>query len=432
MTHEFRQDLDEVTHGEFLSPTPKNDKEYHGYPETTRSGTRPSNTYKAFLCVGSTLSDGAVYSAMSTRKTKNTVVSEPPVKTKPGKNHRRKALHQLPLPLLLVGIDVAKDHLDIAYSVDDRKATRIANNKTEIKKWLKGLPTGVALILENTGEYHDLLVHQAFEAGCLIFLVNPTQVFNYRRAAGTRAKTDLIDSYLLVEFGQDQWSHLRPYVPVSQAHLVLTKLSRQRSKITACRSALKKSIRLPQDIGLGPDVLKAHKVLQDAIEEAFKKILAILEAQIMAVIKADQKLHKSFKHLLSIPGFGINVSATSLAALGRGTFSDSNAFVGYTGLDPVACDSGRKVGDRHLSKKGDPHLRQMYYLAASAATTAIKMDEQWKKLYDKYLERWAPTQALCILARRMAVIAWCLVTRGEDYDSRRLLRGLSDPEPISA
>ncbi len=112
------------------------------------------------------------------------------------------------------------------------------------------------------------------------------------------------------------------------------------------------------------------------------------------------------------------LTATALVhALDRGEFKSSDSFVAYCGLDPRANDSGQKKGRRKLSKQGDILLRRLLYTAAmSASRLAV-----WKPLYERYKARGlSQVQVLCILARKMARLAWALVRQRTTFDPNRL------------
>jgi len=55
---------------------------------------------------------------------------------------------------------------------------------------------------EATGGYERPLVRAAFQAGIPISILNPRQVRDFARAAGTLAKTDAIDAAVLTHFGE--------------------------------------------------------------------------------------------------------------------------------------------------------------------------------------------------------------------------------------
>lgn len=78
-------------------------------------------------------------------------------------------------------------------------------------------------------------------------------------------------------------------------------------------------------------------------------------------------------------------------------------------------DSGQARGRRKLTKQGDPELRRLLYLAAMTA----RRSPAWAGFYPRYLDRGLKsTQALTILARKLARIAFAILKNGTDYVPR--------------
>lgn len=84
-----------------------------------------------------------------------------------------------------------------------------------------------------------------------------------------------------------------------------------------------------------------------------------------------------------------------------------------TGLDPRPCDSGKKRGTRHLSKRGPGELRRLLFNAAmSAAKTKV-----WKPFYERERAKGlASTAALICIARRLVRVAFALFRKNIHFD----------------
>ena len=95
----------------------------------------------------------------------------------------------------------------------------------------------------------------------------------------------------------------------------------------------------------------------------------------------------------------------------------ADAFVAFIGLDPRPDDSGKKTGRRRLSKRGDPELRRLLYVAAMSASRT----RAWKPLYQRALARGlSRIEALVTLARHIARTAWSIYTHKTNFDPVRL------------
>lgn len=314
-------------------------------------------------------------------------------------------------PAQFIGVDVAKDELVIAH---DGQLRTLANAKRAILTWLKSLPAGCAIALEATGGYHLLLADLAHAAGHTVFVLNPQEIKHYRLATRQRAKTDECDARLIARYLQREHAQLRAYQPLSAGLRRLSSLVRRRAVIVKCHTQVRLSLDAQaKELGLRAafqELLKAHQRLLALIDRQIEKLLAQEEHREMA------------QRLQSILGVGRLSGAALLLALERGTFADADAFVAFLGLDPVPRDSGQSRGQRRLSKQGDSETRRLLYAAAlSASQTKL-----WNPLYQRYLERgFSTTQALCILARKIARTAWSLYTHGTTFCPERLTKALT-------
>ena len=116
------------------------------------------------------------------------------------------------------------------------------------------------------------------------------------------------------------------------------------------------------------------------------------------------------------------VGPALLNTLEHFVFERADSFVAYTGLDPRPDDSGKRSGRRRLSKHGPSELRRLLYNAAMAAVTS----SAWKPLYQHYLDKkLSRTEALVIIARKIARTAWSVYTHNTTFDPQRLTSGLT-------
>ena len=102
-----------------------------------------------------------------------------------------------------VGIDVAKDKLDIAV-LGEKKESQVTNDEkgiTSLVKKMQQLAPDL-IVVEATGGYQRAVVLGLYEAGLPVAVVNPARVRQYARACGLLAKTDKLDAFNLAEFGK--------------------------------------------------------------------------------------------------------------------------------------------------------------------------------------------------------------------------------------
>ena len=108
---------------------------------------------------------------------------------------------------LFVGIDVAKDTLDVARSdADAGPVHTVANDPPGIARLVAALrdarPAPATVVVEATGGLERPLVDALLEAGVPVALVNPGRVRHLARALGVCAKTDRLDARVLARFAR--------------------------------------------------------------------------------------------------------------------------------------------------------------------------------------------------------------------------------------
>jgi len=162
------------------------------------------------------------------------------------------------------------------------------------------------------------------------------------------------------------------------------------------------------------------------------KMMVELLIEIRKNIKSlDEKIEEiclsfpAYALLLSIPGFGPDVSAKVLAAFGDAfRFDNRSQVIRIAGYDLNAERSGN-TSDRAvpvISKKGKASLRYSLYQAAVVASTRNKEFIQYftEKLKGREMERGIKTKMRVKLAAKMLVIAWTLMKKKEMFNPEYL------------
>src|ERR1700681_2210017 len=89
---------------------------------------------------------------------------------------------QTPALVLNIAADVAKDEIVAACSEGSFPVRKVANQRTALLVFLKGLPAGSRIGVESTGSYHELFAEVAHQLGFLLFLLNPKDTRHYAKA----------------------------------------------------------------------------------------------------------------------------------------------------------------------------------------------------------------------------------------------------------
>ena len=137
-----------------------------------------------------------------------------------------------------------------------------------------------------------------------------------------------------------------------------------------------------------------------------------------------QELCKQFaeyKYVLTIPGFGPDLSAKVFGAIGEPErFQNGKQVLKLAGLD-LSADRSGKDSDKaipEISKRGKADLRYALYQAALIASTKNQdfMRYYTRKLQGREREKGIHTKMWVKLSAKMLLIAWTLMKKKEAFD----------------
>jgi transposase len=114
-------------------------------------------------------------------------------------------------------------------------------------------------------------------------------------------------------------------------------------------------------------------------------------------------------YLMQLPGVGIVITMTTLAAVGDiHRFESPKKLVGYAGLGAGVHDSGKEHRDKPITKSGRKELR---WAMIEAAWRAVRSSPYWKKQFEALKRRKHPNQAIVMVARKLLVTVWYLLSQ---------------------
>jgi transposase len=145
--------------------------------------------------------------------------------------------------------------------------------------------------------------------------------------------------------------------------------------------------------------------------------IAFLDEEIAAVEKliAQQALSwPEIRRLMTVPGVNLISAASFIAAVGDPKrFMTSRKLVAYLGLDPKVRQSGEAPArSGRISKRGSASAR---WALVEAAWSAVLQPGPLRAFYQRTKGRRGHGKAIVATARKLAVLFWCMLTRGEDY-----------------
>jgi transposase len=133
------------------------------------------------------------------------------------------------------------------------------------------------------------------------------------------------------------------------------------------------------------------------------------------------KQFSEYHYVLTIPGFGPDVSAKVLGAIGDpDRFENGKQVLKLAGLD-LSADRSGKNSDKAIpviSKRGKADLRYALYQAALIASTRTKdfMRYYTRKLRGREKEKGIHTKMIVKLSAKMLLIAWTLMKKKGAFD----------------
>jgi len=270
------------------------------------------------------------------------------------------------LPILHVGLDVAKLSLQLHLAGRFHSLANDAKGHTQLLKLLRGHPTA-QVVCEATGGYEQASVRALHAAGIPVSIVEAGRVRYFARAQGQRAKTDPIDAAVLSEYG----AKFQPVAstPASPQQQQLADLSQRRRQLMQLLAIERNHAEQYTDAFRLRQFRHLRKALERQVEQC--------EAAIAALIAQDPELAHKAKRLDAIPGVGPVVAATMLAEMPElGKLTPQTA-AALAGVAPYNRDSGAQSGLRRING-GRGAVRCALYMAT---LSAVRHDRILKEFY---------------------------------------------------
>ena len=131
--------------------------------------------------------------------------------------------------------------------------------------------------------------------------------------------------------------------------------------------------------------------------------LAALDDELVR-LSTVQPWAKIYPFLVQLPGFGLIVSMTTLAAIGDITrFPSAKHLVGYAGLGASVHDSGKTYRTGRIAKQG---RKDLPWVLVQAAWIAVTTHPHWKDQFQRLTQRKPANKAIVAIARRLLVVVW--------------------------
>lgn len=258
---------------------------------------------------------------------------------------------------IVVGVDVAKDHLDLYWHPSGERLT-VPNSAPAHREIAERLSVDKPklIVLEATGGFEAPLVAVLASAQLPVVVANPRQVRDFAKATGRLAKTDAMDAKVLALFGEAVKPEVRS-VPDPTARALRALVDRRRQLIEML-TAERNRLALAQ--GAVRKDLQAHI---DWLETRLGRI----EDELQQAISASPVWREKENLLKSVPGIGDVTACTLLAELPELGQLNRRKIAALVGVAPFNRDSGAFRGSRSI-RGGRASVRTVLYMAALAAS----------------------------------------------------------------
>jgi transposase len=327
-----------------------------------------------------------------------------------------------------IGLDVHRDFCQVAIADGGRarSAGRIATTPEQLRLFAQSLAPSDRVVLEAPG--NALAIARILEPHVAeVVLANAKQV---RAISHARIKTDKVDAKVLADLLA---ADLIPAVWIGDERVrMLRRLVSRRRGLVKRRTQIKNEIAAALHRNLkgrnpasdpfstkGRQWIAAQRLPVDerlTVDGCLRQLdfLGAELAEIDRLIAQQVLADADVRRLMTIPGIDIVTAATLVAAIGDiCRFPTSRHLVGYLGLHPRIRQSGN-ASARHgrLSKEGSAAAR---HVLVEAAWSAAKSPGPLRAFAQRTAARRGRHVATVAVARKLAVLTWHLLTRGEDY-----------------
>jgi len=306
-----------------------------------------------------------------------------------------------------VGIDVAKDSLEVAFGAE--AATRSFANEDDGHEALiiaLNAHSVELIVMEATGGYETPCACALQAGGFAVAVVNPRQARDFAKAMGHLAKTDRIDAQVLAAFAavlakrpdREKVARALPSEEQQRLHAMVLRRRQLVQMLVAERNHLASS----------------HRAARRSIEALIKAI----RKQIVE-IEGDLASHVARHHaevaklLQSAKGVGPNTCMVLIADLPELGKLSSREITALVGLAPFNRDSGTMRGKRTIFG-GRAQVRCALYMAT---IVAMRHNRVIRTFYERLLVAGKPKKvAIVACMRKLLTILNAMVRTGKKWN----------------
>lgn len=299
---------------------------------------------------------------------------------------------KLPQDATIVGIDIAKRHLDV-HVLPAAKSWRVEYTPKGLAALAQKLGTleAALIVMEASGGYERACADSLAGAGLVVAVVNPRQTRRFAGSTGKLAKTDKIDAQMIALYGQCI-NPAHRHSP-DRVHAKLTAFVARRQQLVAMVIMEKQRC----------DPALVHSALLPGIKQHLRmleKQCAALQVKIEAIIASHPLWSRIARALQDVKGVGPQTATTLITHMPELGTLNRREVAALAGLAPINRDSGSSRGRRY-TQGGRKQIKTALYLAA---LSAARHHPELKIFYNSLRQAGkAPKSALVAVARKLLV-----------------------------
>lgn len=329
----------------------------------------------------------------------------------------------------VIGFDVHRTFAEVVFFEEGilQSGGKVDLTADRLARFGRSLSPADEVVLEATGNT-AAIVRSLRPYVSKVVIANPLQV---RAIAHARVKTDKIDAGILAQLHASGFLPM-VWMPDAQTEALRRQVAR-RTQLVRHRTRLKNEMH---------SVLHAHLIPRCPHTDLFGKRgrawLAQQQLPADELCGLEQRMREFDRHgedlavidralaqatlddprvrrLLTISGVNVTVAISLIAAIGDiSRFRSAQKLVSYFGLNPSVRQSGLTPAHHgRITKLGRSHARGMLVEAAwSAAHTPGPL----RAFFMRIRSRRGMQIAAVAAARKLAIIAWHVLSKDEDYD----------------
>jgi transposase len=330
-----------------------------------------------------------------------------------------------------VALDVHRDFCEVAIAERKqlRSGGRVETSPEALRLFAESLAADDEVVLEATGNALAIAAILRPHVG-RVALANPAAV----RGELGAPKTDKVDARALARllatgFLPEVWA------PDPETAALRSQLARRRQLVkqrtrekNQVHAVLQRNLKGKPPVSdlfgvkgrdwLAGQELPAHE--REMVDACLRHI-DFLDVEVAALDRwVAQRVLASpeMRRLMQLPGVSATTAATFMAAVGDiSRFPSPRQLVSYLGLNPKVRQSGSEPAKHgRISKRGPAAVRGVL---TEAAWVAARTPGPLRAFWERTAKRRGGQVATIAVARKLVVIAWNMLTKGEDYAFQR-------------